>query len=150
MLSGSSADNSSSMNEREILYRVLFDMKKDMNELKKLVVDIVSHSGNSVELSDKNEQMIKRFYHELESPQPSANDFTPVHVDQPQDFSSDYNNHDEHQEAQEVEETLSLADKEKEMIQKALEKYNGKRKNAAQELGISERTLYRKIKEYDL
>lgn len=105
--------------EREILYQVLFDMKKDVNELKKLVHDIM---GNSVQVPVSNDP--------YSHPHPIVSQI---------------------QEAESVEEeTLSLEDVEKEMIRKALEKHNGRRKNAAADLKISERTLYRKIKEYKL
>ena len=143
-----SGEGSNNFSEREILYRVLFDMKKDMTELKKLVIDIVSQNSSRVELTEQNEQVISKFYKEIEAP---VKDATPVHYQSENPYQqTPYVHHEEHLEAEEVEETLSLADKEKEMIQRALEKHSGKRKNAAQELGISERTLYRKIKEYDL
>jgi transcriptional regulator with PAS, ATPase and Fis domain len=143
-----SAEGGNNFSEREILYRVLFDMKKDMTELKKLVIDIVSQNSSRVELTEQNEQVISKFYKEIEAP---SKDVTPVHYQQENPYPQNpYVPHEEHSEAEEVEETLSLADKEKEMIQRALKKHSGKRKNAAQELGISERTLYRKIKEYDL
>jgi len=106
-------------NEREILYQVLFDMKKDVNDLKKLVHDIMS--GNIQMAVDNNDA----FTH-------------PIHSTPPiQDIEA-------------VEESLALDDVEKEMIRKALEKHRGRRKNAAIDLKISERTLYRKIKEYGL
>ena len=112
--------------EREILYQVLFDMKKDVNELKKLVHEIMS--GNVSVGAHEEPAAFPRAYH----PVPAA-------VAQPI------------QEVEAVEEpTLSLEDVEKEMIRKALEKHNGRRKNAAADLKISERTLYRKIKEYNL
>jgi transcriptional regulator with PAS, ATPase and Fis domain len=106
--------------EREILYQVLFDMKNDVNELKKLVHEII---GGTIPVS----------IHEETGPHPHAI-------------------HNSIQDAEPVEEevSLSLEDVEKEMIKKALEKHNGRRKNAAADLKISERTLYRKIKEYNL
>nr|WP_129735525.1 sigma-54 dependent transcriptional regulator [Parabacteroides goldsteinii] len=109
--------------EREILYQVLFDMKKDVNDLKKLVHDIM---GGKMQM-------------------PVAEETTYAHPIHPVHSSSI-------QEVEEVEEeeTLSLEEVEKEMIRKALEKHNGRRKNAAADLKISERTLYRKIKEYNL
>lgn len=115
--------------EREILYQVLFDMKKDVNELKKLVHEIMGGNMQSV----ANET---NYTHPMHSVHPVH----PVHSVQ-----------SSIQEAEAVEEeSLSLEDVEKEMIRKALEKHNGRRKNAAADLKISERTLYRKIKEYDL
>ena len=111
-------------NEREILYQILFDMRKDVNDLKKLVHDII---GGTVPVSvDKNETYPSTI-HPVTTIQP------PV------------------QEAETVEEeSMSLEDVEKDMIRRALERHNGKRKNAAADLKISERTLYRKIKEYNL
>lgn len=136
--------------EREILYKVLFDMKNDMTQLKALVADLMKRN-DGIELSDENEALVDRFYREGETTivpreeapasyevpsRPAAAD-VPVY-------------HAPVQEAEVVEESLSLADKEKELIIKALKKHNNRRKNAAAELGISERTLYRKIKEYDI
>lgn len=113
--------------EREILYQVLFDMKKDVNELKKLVHDIM---GGSVQMPVESETAA--YAHPIAS-HPVRSVATPI------------------QEAEDVEEeSLSLEEVEKEMIRKALEKHNGRRKNAAADLKISERTLYRKIKEYNL
>ena len=109
--------------EREILYQVLFDMKKDVNELKKLVHDIM---GGTMPMPVTDETAYAHPIH-------------PVHSAPIQEA-----------EAVEEEETLSLEEVEKDMIRKALEKHNGRRKNAAADLKISERTLYRKIKEYNL
>ena len=109
--------------EREIFYQVLFDMKKDVNDLKKLVHDIM---GGKMPMPVADET-------------PYAHPIRPVHSAPIQEA-----------EAVEEEETLSLEEVEKEMIRKALEKHNGRRKNAAADLKISERTLYRKIKEYNL
>lgn len=109
--------------EREILYQVLFDMKKDVNELKKLVHDIM---GGNIPMPVADETAYAHPIHPVH----------PAHIQEA--------------EAVEEEETLSLEEVEKEMIRKALEKHNGRRKNAAADLKISERTLYRKIKEYNL
>jgi transcriptional regulator with PAS, ATPase and Fis domain len=132
--------------EREILYKILFDMKGDMNDLKKLVYDLIEHSGMNVAFDDPNARVIQNLIREKKnkavSPEMEGTasvDFTP------------HQTRDDIQDTEEiVEESLSLTDKEVEMIKKALEKYNGKRKLAANELGISERTLYRKIKEYGI
>ena len=120
-------------NEREILYKILFDMKKDMNDLKHLVYDIM-----------QKEHTIKP------EPEPSTS-IVLRNLSQPtqKTFSAKKEEPIEDTEAV-VEESLSLEEKEKEMIVKALEKNHGKRKLAAQDLGISERTLYRKLKEYDI
>lgn len=129
--------------EREILYKILFDMKNDMNDLKKLVVELLQKGGNSFSESD-NEHIIRKLYQSMsvsgEMPkQPVKNyEYTPQVDDNIQDTEEI------------IEESLSLEDKEKEMIRKALDKHTGKRKLAALELGISERTLYRKIKEYHI
>lgn len=116
----SESDQKTFTNEREILYQVLFDMKKDVNELKKLVHDIM---GGNVQMPVVDEPYLQ--LHPLEE--------SPI------------------QEVEAVEEeTLSLEEVEREMIRKALERHHGRRKNAAADLKISERTLYRKIKEYNL
>jgi len=112
--------------EREILYQVLFDMKKDVNDLKKLVHDIMNGNVHSAGSMDNN----------VYAPQAMH---TAHNIDQASI-----------QDAETVEEALSLEDVEKEMIRKALDRHGGRRKNAAMDLQISERTLYRKIKEYGL
>jgi transcriptional regulator with PAS, ATPase and Fis domain len=129
--------------ERDILYKVLFDMKRDMVELKKLVADIIEHGGVSVNHAN-NSQAINQLYRDIELPGASEAQFTLQH---PVNNSNQYNIT---QDAEEVEESLSLIDKESDLIRKALKKHKGKRKLAANELGISERTLYRKIKELNL
>ncbi len=129
--------------EREILYQVLFDMKRDMNDLKKLVLDLM-HDREEAGIKEDNAQIIRKMYQNdnievVSEKKPAA----PIQIDS---FSKE-----DIQDTEEfVEESLSLEDKEIELIRKALEKHNGKRKLAAQELGISERTLYRKIKEYNI
>ncbi len=134
------------LSEREILYKVLFDLKSDVTELKKLVFNILSNKDNNTD-SEKNAALVKS----IQQLYAKTEDVTQPIVEQeevykPQIIPSDSYTH--HEEVEE--ESLSLADKEKEMIKKALEKYNGRRKNAATELGISERTIYRKIKEYKI
>lgn len=133
--------------ERDILYKVLFDMKKELTEVKKLVVDILQSGSTGISSEDKS-AIIKKLYTEIG---PSEDDFeAPVEVAQSnKEFATSGFQHD-FQEHFEVEESLSLEDREKELILKALDKHRGKRKYAAQDLGISERTLYRKIKEYGL
>lgn len=127
--------------EREILYKILFDMKNDMNDLKKLVVDVLQKGVDQVDVSESNAQLIHKLYQSIDSTvvkEPAK----PIEV-QP--------DRSEIQDTEEiVEESLSLMDKEIELIRKALDKHHGKRKYAAEELGISERTLYRKIKENDI
>jgi transcriptional regulator with PAS, ATPase and Fis domain len=134
--------------ERDILYKVLFDMKKDMVELKKLVVDIIQNGSGQADYSS-HEHTINQLYRDIDAPNSLGNSNNEQHtltIHQPQKD----NNYRRMDEAEEVEESLSLVDKESDMIKKALKKHKGKRKLAAQELGISERTLYRKIKELDL
>ena len=133
--------------ERDILYKFLFDMKKDLGDLKKVVIELVD-GGGSIN-KPENKDIIDRIYNEVEKPSPA---FNPLQLN-PHQSNSDYqiNRADEIEHHEEVvEENLSIEEKEKELIKKALEKYNGRRKGAAKELGISERTLYRKIKEYNL
>ncbi|MGA9651614.1 MULTISPECIES: sigma 54-interacting transcriptional regulator [Pedobacter] len=142
------AQSKEDFTERDILYKVLFDMKKDMVELKKLVAEIIQHGGNTATVLADNPQYINQLYRDVELPAGQEHGFT---IQQPtannNNNNSDYNfAHD----AEEVEESLSLVDKESDLIKKALKKHKGKRKFAAQELGISERTLYRKIKELSL
>lgn len=140
-----SSDEKSFSSEREILYQVLFDMKKDMTDLKKLVFDLMQKDGDSNDLQQKNAMLIRKLYEDQEMDVVQPQGYTPSqvnvsHVDVPHIQDTE----------EFVEESLSLVDKEMELIRKALEKHNGKRKYAAQDLGISERTLYRKIKEYDI
>ena len=140
-------DNSSFSSEREILYKVLFDMKNDLNDLKKLTLELMKEDS-STEVKEKNQGLIEKIYGEDESKTDSNNiDFKSdidIEVNPKIDNSFDY------AETIEEEETLSLHDKEVEMIKQALIRTNGRRKNAAKELGISERTLYRKIKQHNL
>uniref|UniRef100_UPI0032171A1C sigma-54 interaction domain-containing protein n=1 Tax=uncultured Draconibacterium sp. TaxID=1573823 RepID=UPI0032171A1C len=138
----SSEENKSFANEREILYKVLFDMKNDMTDLKKLVLDLMEN--RDAPISGDQAQIIRNLYNTEDggfAPKDSVQN--PIHITQ-----VDKENIQDTEEF--VEESLSLADKEIELIKKALDKHRGKRKYAAQELGISERTLYRKIKEYDI
>jgi len=137
-------------NEREILYKVLFDMKSDLNDLKKLTMELM-RSGNSQDVQKDNESLIQKIYRDdddkndnqevLSLPEPTE---APIEIID--------NSQDKYHFAEEIEEeeTLSLHDKELELIKKSLERHKGKRKLAAEELGISERTLYRKIKQFDL
>lgn len=136
--------------EREILYKVLFDMKSDLNDLKKLTMELMQN-GVSQKVQDENESLIQKIYgteeetvfHEEEENVkllPVSPEITVVPETDKYHFAEEI----------EEEETLSLHDKELELIKKALERNKGKRKAAASELGISERTLYRKIKQFDL
>ena len=129
--------------EREILYKILFDMKRDLNELKKLTSNIKKSNSTESEKIDDIQSLLPRKFNEMEN----SNDEN----DSLSDDNFEHKN-DKYSFAEEIneEETLSLQDKELELIIKALERNNGRRKAAAKELGISERTLYRKIKQYDL
>jgi len=133
------------LSERDILYKVLFDMKRDMVDLKKLVADIIEHGGGAVTNHANNQQVVSQLYRDIELPNNAEQQFT---LQQPVHSKNDTYNITH--EAEEVEESLSLIEKESDLIRKALKKHKGKRKLAAQELGISERTLYRKIKELNL
>ena len=139
-------DDKSFSSEREILYKILFDMKSDMNDLKKLVYDLIRRGELDVTFQETNSRVIKNLFNEVKEDKRIHND-TETTSD---DFSSNQNRNNIQDTEEVVEESLSLSEKEVEMIKKALEKYNGKRKMAANELGISERTLYRKIKEYGI
>ena len=130
--------------EREILYKALFDMKKELGDLKSVVAELVKNRGNVGDTKKAYQQL------HLDSDVAPTKDYSayPLAVNTSFKTKSDQDDFDESHEV--VEESLSLAEREKEFIIKALEKHKGRRKNAAQELGISERTLYRKIKEYDI
>ena len=134
-------DESSHLSERELLYKVLFDMKKDVGDLKQLVRALMENETQSLNSGDKS-HIIKRLYNEI-------NDITtpenPIILSPQESMTDDFI-----VEPVEVEESLSLEKKEIDFIRKALKKHEGKRKDAAKELGISERTLYRKIREYNI
>ncbi len=134
------------LSERDLLYKVLFDMKKDIHELKKVIGEILNEDDRPIRLqSDSNI---------VEHLQAGAEGRHYKHEDDISPEASPVEQYDDEEEAiQEseiIEESLSLQKREIDLIKKALEKHNGKRKNAAKELGISERTLYRKIKEYNI
>ncbi len=127
--------------EREILYKILFDMKNDVSDLKKLVLELMQHGTMSSEIQQNNAQIIQKLYN-------SVDPVMHEDVKPGKPFRANDSNIQDTEEI--IEESLSLEEKEIELIKKALERHNGKRKYAANELGISERTLYRKIKEYDI
>ena len=146
-----SKSDSDFSSEREILYKVLFDMKSDLNDLKKLTMELMQN-GVSEKVKDDNESLIQKIYGEDTEDDFHEEEDLPVKL---LPISSDVNvasEADKYHFAEDVEEeeTLSLHDKELELIKKSLERNKGKRKAAAKELGISERTLYRKIKQLDL
>ena len=146
--------------EREILYKVLFDMQRDVNDLKKLTMELMK-SGNAAQVREENSTLINKIYAEEDEssvetlasivdeapPSPVADvEVLTIPEHTAEEAKDKYHFAEEVQE----EESLSLQEKELELIRKSLEKNNGKRKAAAEELGISERTLYRKIKQYNL
>ena len=142
---------SEGMNERDLLYKVLFEMRHDVNELKKLVSDILSGKPSNYESAIETETFFRKETTIAPNFNPISAVSYPVHEEvlpnsSVEIFDEEYGI----QEPEEVEESLSLEKQEIEMIRRALEKTKGKRKLAAQTLGISERTLYRKLKEYNL
>jgi transcriptional regulator with PAS, ATPase and Fis domain len=161
VIGGNAKPETDFANEREILYKVLFDMKNDLNDLKKLTNELMS-TGSAQDVREKNPSLINRIYG---SEQDQAYEDV---IDQGHHESAEHTTYEARPEsnyadnstaqadrydfAQEIEEeeSLSIMDKEIELIRKSLERHKGKRKAAADDLGISERTLYRKIKQYDL
>ena len=143
--------------EREILYKVLFDMQRDVNDLKKLTLELMK-SGNVAEVKEEQSSLINKIYSDKKSDKEEATaiveeeEFNSQDVEVLQISNTPPAKSGKYDFAEEIEEeeNLSLQEKELELIKKSLEKYNGKRKDAADELGISERTLYRKIKQYNL
>lgn len=139
-------------NERELLYKVLFDMKNDLNDLKKLTLELLQH-GNSQQVQEDNKGLIHRIYGDKNTHHTdvsSAVAIIPIQTDSSTQFTENLEEEVHYDFEEDNEETFSLQDKERELIIKSLERNGGKRKEAARELGISERTLYRKIKQYDL
>lgn len=131
--------------EREIMYKILFDMRNDINDLKKLTLDLLK-SEDTIKVQKENQQLIQKIYEDKPEEQPKQNQVELVRYDDSFNEPNEY----EFAETIDADESLSIQDKEIELIKKSLERNNGKRKFAAKELGISERTLYRKIKQYDL
>jgi len=141
-------------NEREILYKVLFDMKADLNDVKKLTMELM-RKGNTQQVQQENEELIQKIYKsdekEMALPEkPQEKDVEVLQI--PQEATPSYPETEAYDYIEDIteEETLSIHEKELELIKKSLERNQGKRKLAAKELGISERTLYRKIKQFDL
>lgn len=145
--------------EREILYKILFDMKRDVNDLKKLTLELMK-TGSASKVKEEQSSLINKIYSEDHNVDKELADIIEANEaeesSEAQVFSIPEHTPEKHidkyEYAEEIEEeeNLSLQQKELELIKKSLEKYNGKRKDAAEELGISERTLYRKIKQYNL
>jgi len=127
-------DEKAQFSEREILYKILFDLKNDLNDLKQITQDLIHDKEDNDSFHVNNAERIQRVFDQK----------NPIEIRKIEDKKSEIITQDI------IEENLSLQDNEHEIIQKALEKNEGKRKKAAKALGISERTLYRKIKQYDL
>ena len=139
--------------EREILYKVLFDMKSDLHDLKKLTLELMQSGSSKVQ--ETNQNLIKKIYGSQENDSEIDFEEEPrTALMATQNKEENYQENDDNylfaETIEEEEEILRLEQKEIEMIKKSLEKNKGKRKAAADELGISERTLYRKIKQFDL
>ncbi len=146
-------------NEREILYKLFFDMKKDVTELKKMFLDILQNpSLSGPAASHTRDSLLKDFHNNGEIASPLTQTSKPQTSGVQHNYLSPGSgsaqpvlmNDDDIQQHEEVEESLNIMDKEKELIVKALKKHKGKRRDASLDLGISERTLYRKLKEYDI
>ncbi len=156
---GSRKSESDFGSEREILYKVLFDMQRDVNDLKKLTLELLK-TGNVENVQKEHSGLIKKIYtpqeedsfEELTDIIDDNNAQNDVEILEVRNAANQEETKDKYYFAEEIEEeeTLSIKDKELELIKKALEKNQGKRKAAADELGLSERTLYRKIKQFGL
>jgi transcriptional regulator with PAS, ATPase and Fis domain len=156
-LGHSSSNDNTDFSERDILYKVLFDMKKDMNDLKKLVLESYQNGGINSNIMQKHQGLfedLETSYSQNESQENGPSYKVPLVLDSQK--NSKMNNEEYEEDViediihEEDDNSLSLEKKEKEMILKALRKHNNKRKYAASDLGISERTLYRKIKQYEI
>ncbi|WP_152266914.1 sigma-54 interaction domain-containing protein [Agriterribacter humi] len=143
--SNGSVSHAEFANEREILYKLFFDMKKDVTELKKMFVDILQNPQRANAMAAYTKESLLGDYQPVEREKSASSPPALVQPSQPVLI----NNNDIY-DHEEVEESLNIMDKEKELIVKALKKHRGKRKDASSDLGISERTLYRKLKEYDI
>lgn len=161
IIGSKSSEGGDFSSEREILYKILFDMRRDVNDLKKLTLELLK-SGSATKVKEEQSSLINKIYSEEEDMEEELASFIEgdVQVQTPEievigipehiaDHRQEKDRYDFAEEIEE-EESLSLQEKELELIKKSLEKHNGRRKEAAEELGISERTLYRKIKQYDL
>ncbi len=146
-------------NERELLYKVLFDMQRDLNDVKKLTLELMK-SDNTSKIQEEHSTLINKMHSDTQNNEDNLaslvdefdeseeNNVEVLNI--PENVSNTPPETYDYVEDIEEEESLSIQDKELELIKKSLEKYKGKRKDAAKELGISERTLYRKIKQYNL
>jgi transcriptional regulator with PAS, ATPase and Fis domain len=140
------SETSQSISERELLYKVLFDMKQDINDLKKIIADILQKTGLSVNYGNVHTNFISKYGNDIDDIFEDDRDIIITHNDEkitPKNQPYEQQIHFE-------EENLSIQQKEIDLIKRALEKYHGKKRKAAKELGISERTLYRKLKEFNI
>ena len=135
--------------EREILYKVLFDMKGDLHDLKKLTLELMQ-TNNLSEFKKNNEKLIDKVYNKESFDQKKNIEIVEVENKKTERSNAEFDNDFDYIQEVKAIESLSIQDKELELIKKSLEKHKGKRKVAARELGISERTLYRKIKQFNL
>ncbi|MDZ7743526.1 MAG: helix-turn-helix domain-containing protein [Bacteroidota bacterium] len=138
-------EDNKSVSERDLLYKVLFDMKKDINDLKRVIAEILSEGGVTAKLQENKTKIINELYEDYDN---LKEDFDQIVIQNGQE--DNYEEDEPIEQSEVIEESLSLRSKEIDLIKKALDKHKGKRKDAARELGISERTLYRKIKEYNI
>lgn len=163
---GTKKKESDFSNERELLYKVLFDMQRDLNDVKKLTLELMK-SGNIKDVQEQHSTIINKMHSDTQSSEKTLANLSESNYIAPlknvevlnisESLSDNYshqkeedNNYTYAEDIEEEEESLSIQEKELELIKKSLDKYQGKRKDAAEELGISERTLYRKIKQYNL
>ena len=153
VIGGKKSENDFST-ERDILYKVLFDMKSDLHDLKKLTMELMQNGSTKVQEMNKN--LIQKVFGQKEeslsnfADEPRLNNISSKNEEEQEEFDDDDETNYLMAETIDEEEVLKLEQKEIELIKKSLERHKGKRKAAADELGISERTLYRKIKQYDL
>lgn len=158
----SNTDKADSFSERDILYRILFDLKKDMSEIKKIVLKLIDHTENPASFIQENQHTLKQIFNEdisvadeeidLSRALPYGISPAIIQTRENKANASDRSHHSNNQQPAtiKIEETKTIQEQEMDMIKRALDRNKGKRKKAAKELGISERTLYRKIKQYDL
>ena len=135
------------MNERDILYKLFFDLKKDVTEMKKMFLEIVQNPSNIPSVSHVMEES---YLQDMPIARQHQDHHTHGNIIPVSSQPMLLTENREMQDTILVDESLNIMDKEKELIEKALRKHKGKRKDAASDLGISERTLYRKLKEYDI
>lgn len=151
VLAGQSASGSGEFaNEREILYKLFFDMKKDVTELKKMFLEILQNPSLAGSAANFTRDSLLQDFQSNNELQPVMNNSAPQHQILPANGQPVILHDEDIHHHEEVEESLNIMDKEKELILKALKKHKGKRRDASLDLGISERTLYRKLKEYDI